>query len=147
MKILIYSIFQGNGGVLIVAMIMTLISIQTGYGMAGKRDISSTHILSGKDSGREITVQAGDILEIRLEGTGGTGYSWHLNKLDGQYLLLSDAETSDTSEEKTGGPVMNIWRLKTLNKGVTEIRLDYFREWEGIQSAIRHFSLKLLIQN
>ncbi len=147
MKNLIYSIFQGTGSVLIPTLIMTLISIQTGYGMAGKRDFSSTHILSEKDSGREITVQAGNILEIRLEGTGGTGYSWHLNTLDDQYLMVSDAETSDTSKEKTGGPVMNIWRLKTVSAGATEIRLDYYREWEGVQSAIKHFSLKVSIEN
>jgi predicted secreted protein len=147
MKNLLYSIFQGKGGVLILPLILTLISIQTVYGMAGRRDISSTHILSEKDSGREIIVQAGDLLEIRLEGTGGTGYSWHLNTLDDQYLILSDAETSEASEGKTGGPVMNIWRLKTLSTGTTEIRIDYYREWEGIQSAIKHFSLTLSIQN
>lgn len=147
MKNLIYIIFQGKGGVLILALIITFISIHTGYGMAEKRDISSTHILSEKDSGREIIVLAGDLLEIRLEGTGGTGYSWHLNTLDNQYLILSEAETSEISDGKPGGPVMNIWRLKTLSTGTTEIRIDYYREWEGMQSAIKHFSLTLSIQN
>lgn len=146
MKIFILLIARRKGCILILTLITVLFLLQAGYGMAGKKDIPSTHVLSEKDSKHEFVVHAGDLLEIRLRGTGGTGYAWHLTSLDEQFLMVSDTEISVSTEGKPGGPVIHIWRLKTLRTGVTEIRIDYFRAWEGIQSAKKHFSVKLAIQ-
>ncbi len=103
-------------------------------------------ILGKQDSGRELTVKAGDTIRIELEAIGGTGYWWYINTLDATHLELLSEESRVISEKgKTGAPVMDIWRFKTLKKGSAEIRLDYYRRWEGLERAVEHFTIKLTI--
>jgi predicted secreted protein len=45
-----------------------------------------------------------------------------------------------------GAPVMGVWLMKAKNKGSTEIKMDYYRIWEGKDKATEHFSVKLLIE-
>lgn len=104
-------------------------------------------ILGKQDTGRQITIKAGDIIRIELEAIGGTGYWWYINDLDLTYLEFLSEETKAISDKgMTGASVMDIWRFKALKKGSAEIRLDYYRKWEGLEKAANQFRIKLIIE-
>jgi predicted secreted protein len=102
-------------------------------------------IIQKNDNHSEITLQKGDVIQIELEGIGSTGFWWHIDNLDTNLLKLLSEETRALTERKTGAPVLGIWRFKVLGKGYTEIKMDYYRKWEGIKQAKDQFSLKLRI--
>lgn len=103
-------------------------------------------IIKKEDDGKEIGIKRGDVIQIELERMGSTGYKWYVDAIDAEHLELITEETVSLEEGVTGGPVLDIWRLKALKKGHVEMKIDCYREWEGIDRAIEHFSIRLNIQ-
>jgi len=104
-----------------------------------------TVILREKDTNREITVARGETVQIELAGTGATGYKWHIDKLDPEYLELIAEETKTMAGKKVGTPFMTYWKIMALKKGHTEILMHYYRPWEGEDKALRSYRVKINI--
>lgn len=98
------------------------------------------------DNGKEITLHEGERFRIELEELGAAGYIWYFDNLDEEQLELISKSTRAISDGKVGAPVMGVWFMKAKNKGRTEIKMDYYRIWEGKDKATEHFSVKLLIE-
>ena len=41
---------------------------------------------------------------------------------------------------------MQVWRFKAEKPGATEIKMAYYRPWEGVGKATEHFRIKLRIE-
>jgi predicted secreted protein len=106
-------------------------------------------IVQKEQSGQTITVKARDIIQIELAETGSTGYRWYIDNLDARYVELVSEETKKVSEEgKIGAPVMRVWRFKADKVGQTEIKMDYYRKWEGKDKLTDNFLIKInIIEN
>jgi len=103
-------------------------------------------IVQKEQSGQTITVKVGDIIQIELAETGSAGYRWYIDNLDARYLELVSEETRKVSEEaKIGAPVMRVWRFKAEKAGQTEIKMDYYRRWEGVDRSTGNFFIKINI--
>jgi len=103
-------------------------------------------IIRKEQSGQAITVKAGDLIQIELPGLGSAGYSWYIGNLDSQYLEFISEETRKVSEEgKIGAPVMHVWCFKAKKLGQTEIKMDYYRKWEGVKKSTDHFLIRINI--
>lgn len=96
---------------------------------------------------QSITLKVGETLRVELPGTAGTGYTWQIDKFDSRYLDLLSQETGRSSEGLMGGPVTHVWRFKAKRAGQTQLQLDYYRQWEGLLKATKHFRLDLVISN
>jgi inhibitor of cysteine peptidase len=96
--------------------------------------------------GREIALKVGSILEIELPGIGGTGYLWVEQATGAPYLKLVDQTTRPDKQGRLGGPVIQVWRFKAEKPGTTEIKMAYYRPWEGVGKATDHFLVKLRIK-
>jgi predicted secreted protein len=106
----------------------------------------ATITVTKEQGGREIALKVGDILRIELPGKGGTGYSWFAEANGAPYLKLMDQTTRQLKEGRVGGPVMQVWRFKAAQPGATEIKLDYYRPWEGAGKAVDQVIFKLRIE-
>jgi predicted secreted protein len=108
-------------------------------------------IIKKEDNNRELTMQKGDIVQIELEGTGSTGYWWHLivpdSEPDSKYIQLVSEETKALTEGKPGAPILGIWRFQALKKGTADIRMAYYRTWEGRERALEHFLIRVTIKD
>jgi predicted secreted protein len=98
------------------------------------------------ENGNIIEVRCGDMIRIELEALGAAGYNWYVDNLNTDFLELMPEITRRAPGEKTGGPVTGVWLFKTKNKGISEIKMDHYRIWEGKEAAIGHFSVKLSIE-
>ena len=104
-------------------------------------------VLQGKDSGKEILVKPGAMIQLSLEEQGGSGYVWEFDQLDEQHFEVVKTETNPLAEKnRVGGLILKTWRLKAKKTGETKLSLDYFRLWEGRAKAVNHFSVKVRIQ-
>jgi predicted secreted protein len=106
----------------------------------------ATITVTKAQEGREIALKVGNILQIELPGSGGTGYSWLAEATSAPYLKLMDQSTRQLKEGLPGGPVIQIWRFKAEKPGATEIKMAYYRPWEGVGQAKDHFRIKLRIE-
>ena len=97
-------------------------------------------------TGHTITVKTGDFVQVELVELGSAGYGWHIDNLDPQSLeLLSEGTREVSQESKVGAPVMRLWRFKAKKVGQTEIKMDYYRRWEGVEKSTDHFFIKINI--
>lgn len=104
-------------------------------------------ILEQKDQGKEIKINLGEVVGIKLKALGSAGYQWHFDDSTFKYFELIEYKTEPTSpDQKVGAAVWSIWSLKSIKAGAGEIRMDYFRIWEGRDSALDHFTVKVNIE-
>jgi predicted secreted protein len=102
-------------------------------------------ILQTQDNGKEISSKPGQIVQVQLAGMGGTGYWWYVQGPDSRHLLLVSEKTRAAADDRVGGPVLGIWTFRTKESGITEIKMDYYRKWEGVDKAIKKFRVKVTI--
>ena len=105
-----------------------------------------TILLTKQDSGKEIEVRLGDIIQIELQEMGGAGYQWHLQDLGTDGVRFVSKETKVPSDGRLGAPALGIWKFEVIKQGSTEIRMDHYRPWEGIKRSTDHFSVRLNIR-
>jgi predicted secreted protein len=106
----------------------------------------ATITVTKEQGGREIALKVGNILLIELPGKGGTGFSWVVEATGAPYLKLMSEATQKVGEPRPGGPVMQVWRFKAAQPGTTELKMAYYRPWEGVGKAVDHFRVKLHIE-
>ena len=105
----------------------------------------ATITVTKEQGGREIALKVGNILQIELPGRGGTGYRWSAEAAGAPYLKLLDQATRQAKEGRLGGPVIQVWRFMAEKPGTTEIKMAYYRPWEGVGQAVDHFLIKICI--
>ena len=111
-------------------------------------DTESTPValLTKTDTGKEVRLKTGDMIEIELSGPGATGYSWYLDDVPAGIMLVSQTTQADREKGRVGGPVSYIFRLRADKPGISEIRILYYRPWEGKEKTIDRFSITLLVE-
>ena len=101
-------------------------------------------VMTKTDSGSEITAKPGDVIQVELQSSGSTGYSWYIDQLDGEYLDLISENTKQTADDnKVGALTVVTWQFKVKKQGHTQLKMDYYRKWEGVKKSVDHFSLKI----
>ena len=106
----------------------------------------ATITVTKEQGGREIALKVGNILQIELPGRGGTGYTWFADATGAPYLKLMSQTTRQVKEGRLGGPVIQVWRFKAEKPGATEIKMAYYRPWEGVGQAVDHFLIKIRLE-
>jgi predicted secreted protein len=103
-------------------------------------------IVHKEQNGKDITVKSTALIQIELAELGSAGYTWHINNLDSQYVELISEKTRKVSKEgKLSAPVMRVWRFKAKKAGRTEIKMDYYRNWEGVKKSQDYFFIRIKI--
>lgn len=102
--------------------------------------------LSCAKSGRpDYKVSVGDTLNIELNYTAGTGYSWYL--INKNELTLMDSVSVDyvydAPEGFMGGAGRSIWRFVAKSKGVETIVFVYKRPWESEEIERKEITVKV----
>jgi len=99
------------------------------------------------DNNKEVTVKVGDVINIELERSGGTGYDWYIDAPSGDCLELIGEHTETVATDKAivGAPVTEEWQLKAIKSGYTEVVLHLYRVWEGKDKSIDSFKIRVKI--
>ncbi len=77
----------------------------------------------------------GQVLEIALEGSAGTGYAWQLEADGSPQLRLVPVPPSPAAAEpdgprRVGGPTAQRWHFLAERAGEATVKLSYRRSWE-----------------
>jgi inhibitor of cysteine peptidase len=91
-------------------------------------------VLTARDDGRVVDVDAGATVELRLESNPSTGFAWRLDpRRDPNVvrLLSSDFEQPAAADDPVvGRGGTEVWRFKAVASGRTSLALAYVRSWE-----------------
>lgn len=103
-------------------------------------------LLDTNSSGKKVELKVGSEMQIELQGIGGTGYSWYFDQLDLDLFELIHEERREIRKEPNdlaGGSLQYVWKLKSKRPGISTIRMDYYRIWEGKEKAIQRFEVRI----
>ena len=104
-----------------------------------------TVLLSKQDSGKQIDVKVGEVVQVELEAMGTAGYQWFVESLDQEILRLVSEETKVLHPGRLGAPVLMIWKFEMIKEGTTEIKMNHYRSWEGKEQSTDHFEVRIKI--
>jgi predicted secreted protein len=124
------------------AMALSALFVLTGFAAVA----SATTTLSAADDGNEVTVSLNATFTIELEEQGSTGYIWDFDDLDRTAVDLLEVTTRTKPDRAlVGAPVLKVWTLKAKKVGTTDLKLLYFRSWEGKGKAVKSFRTRLSV--
>ena len=104
-----------------------------------------TVVLSKQDSGKQIDVKTGEVVQVELEAMGTAGYQWFVESLDQEILRLVSEETKVLNPGSLGSPVLMVWKFEAIKEGTTEIEMNHYRSWEGKEHSTDHFEVRIKI--
>jgi predicted secreted protein len=100
-------------------------------------------VLNKQDSGKQIDVKTGEVVQVELEAIGTAGYQWFVESLDQEILRLISEGTKVLHSESLGSPVLMVWKFEVIKEGSTEIKMNHYRSWEGKEHSTDHFEVKI----
>ena len=130
------------GMVLLFSLLIPVLGHSEGPAMENEPAV----VLQKQDNGKEVCIKGGQVFQIQLEGMGGTGYCWYVQPSDVRHVELLSEKTKAQFEGRVGGPVLGLWNFRAKEPGTAEIKMDYYRNWEGIEKAAERFRLKVTVE-
>jgi predicted secreted protein len=108
---------------------------------------SKAVVFTKEDHGKEITIFAAAIFEVRLEHSGGTGYLWQIVEPDKTHLRVLDSNEIPLKEGRIlGGPLLKTWKIKAVKVGQADLKVLLYRPWEGPAKAVDSLQVKIQIK-
>ena len=88
-------------------------------------------VIVGQDSG-PVSVQMGQLLEVRLPMQAGTGYSWAASSDTGNLEFIDQTTLHPWGGAPTiGGSQTQMFIYRAIGPGEVTLRFVYRRPWEG----------------
>jgi inhibitor of cysteine peptidase len=97
------------------------------------------------DDGATVDVAPGETLSLRLPENATTGYRWEVDSLDEAILELIDERPSYPKAGVGGGGEVN-FVVRALVPGSAELRFKQWRAWEGQDSVIGRFAVRVNVR-
>ena len=88
-------------------------------------------VVSGQTGG-QVSLKVGAVLEVRLEANHTTGYSWIAAPVANPVLMRQGAAKYEehASGGKAGVGGLEVWRFKAVKGGKQGLSFEYRRPWE-----------------
>lgn len=102
--------------------------------------------LGAEDDGKEIALQQGQTLTIRLEANPTTGYSWEFVESEEAILQQVGEPEYEPESDLLGAPGMQTLRFQAVQPGQMELKLVYRRPWEEGVEPLETFTVLVTVQ-
>ena len=104
--------------------------------------------LDEKDDGRQVELQTGQVLVIRLKSNPTTGYRWEPTALEeGVLRQVGEAEFKPSSKlPLLGASGVETLRFEAAESGQTDLQLVYHRPWEKEEKPAETYFLRVVVQ-
>jgi inhibitor of cysteine peptidase len=134
---------------LTVAVLLLIASASLTVAQQGNdtRNSKPAMALMEADNGKNIDLNTGETLRIKLKTIAGTGYSWTLSG-DPAPLKLTKSYTqnNNSTARRAGGPQMSVFDLSASSPGLANVTFIYRRSWEYNVPPAKTFSVRVNVR-
>jgi predicted secreted protein len=137
---------------LLILSVLVMEATRLPEGHASERDqatetVPGVMIVTTPDNGREVTLQSGGSISVRLEAIPGTGYGWQLVRNGSPQLQLEGpARFEPRSNVEAGGVEDEVFRFRAQMTGIAEIEFHYRRPWDKQGPAAKTFTIRIIVE-
>lgn len=95
----------------------------------------------------EFTVEIGDKITVELCSNPTTGFRWEYETIGDVVLKEEDYDFEEPeSEGVMGAAGREVWTFEAVEKGATELRMEYSRSWEGGEKAEWTYTMTVTVE-
>jgi len=139
--------------VLLRACLMVL-AIGLGFGSAAAQHSKASSnakeapatTLTEQDNGRDVDLNTGEALIVRLPSNPSTGYNWTVAGEPAPLKLQKSTFQKKTANGKVGASGMSMFRLTAGSSGIANLTLVYRRSWEYNTPPMKTFSVRVNVR-
>jgi inhibitor of cysteine peptidase len=114
--------------------------------MACSCSVKPAVTVTDADNGTTVEVNNGDILAVQLAAQLGTGFGWKVVTTDKKLELKGDPEQISKGDQKPGAPAYQSFKFKAVEKGETEVKLQYVEGWKKDTKPLKEFTVTVDIK-
>ena len=94
----------------------------------------------------EFKVEVGDKIRVELCSNPTTGFEWDYEITVGNVVIEEDHDFEEPSRDVTGAAGTEHWTFEAVEKGNTEIQMEYSRPWEGGEKAEWTYTMTVTVE-
>lgn len=98
------------------------------------------------DNGTKVEIQTGKVLAVRLEAQLGTGFGWKVVSESAKLVLKGDPEQMAPGGQKPGGPEYQTFKFRAVEKGETELKLQYAEGWKQDVKPLKEYAITVIVK-
>ena len=79
----------------------------------------------------EFEAEVGDKITVKLCSNPTTGFQWAYETTVEDVLKEEDHDFEEPEGDVVGAASIEVWTFEAVEKGTTEVRMEYSQPWEG----------------
>jgi inhibitor of cysteine peptidase len=95
----------------------------------------------------DLAMEVGDKIILELCSNQTTGFKWNYEMSTDGILDEIDYEYIEPEDGVVGAPGMESWTFKAVQKGTTQIKMEYSQPWEGGTKAEWTYTLTVTVES
>jgi inhibitor of cysteine peptidase len=103
-------------------------------------------LFSKKHQGKKFMVMSGVPFRIELPANPTTGYNWYITEMDENMFHVITSGYSPEKRGLIGGGGTSYFEIVPLKEGKSNIRLSYYRPWEGKGKAVDQYQIRVIVK-
>ena len=84
-----------------------------------------------KNNFNDFKVEIGDKITVKLCSNATTGFQWEYIMTTENVLKEEDHDFEEPEGDMVGAAGVEVWTFEAVEKGTTEIQMEYSQPWEG----------------
>jgi inhibitor of cysteine peptidase len=119
--------------ILIIGIVAALISLSSCIVTSHdfKAEVSCDQFGDNSHRSGEFEVEVGDKIRVELCSNQSTGFEWDYEMTTENVLKEEDHDFEEPEEDMPGAAGVQFWTFEAVEKGTTEVRMEYSQPWEG----------------
>jgi len=94
----------------------------------------------------EFEVEIGDKITVKLCSNPTTGFQWDYETTIENVLKEEDRDFEEPEGDIPGAAGIDVWTFEAVEKGTTEVRMEYSQPWEGGLKAEWTYTITVTVE-
>jgi len=94
----------------------------------------------------EFQAEIGDKITVKLCSNPTTGFKWNYKTTIENVLKEEDYDFEEPKGDVLGAAGIEVWTFEAVEKGTTEVRMEYSQPWEGGLKAEWTYTMTVTVQ-
>ena len=109
-------------------------------------EISCEQFNENQQQRSELRTAVGDTIAVRLCSNPTTGFQWQYETSGSNVLKEEDHDFEQPEGDVPGAAGKEFWIFRAVEKGKTEVRMEYSQPWEGGLKAEWTYTMTVTVE-
>ena len=139
--------------VILMCVMVALLAAVSACSSAVALNVTCDDFVKSQHINKEVAVAVGDSFTVALCSNPSTGFQWSESAQIGEQTILQQTdhqvvppEAKGNKSPAPGAAGKETWTFKALEKGTTDVSMEYSRPWEGGEKSERTFKLTVTVR-